>query len=59
MKTKLCPNCQQVTGHKRDIGIGTLIMVLFTGGLWLLAIPLYQVRCIRCGNAIGNINQFH
>ena len=58
MKSKHCVNCNQTTGHKRHIGIGTLLMVLITAGLWLFAIPFYQVRCIRCGNATGNINRF-
>lgn len=35
--------------HRRKIGVGTLIMVLLTGGLWLVMIFLYQKRCAICG----------
>ena len=37
MKMEHCPNCQKVTGHKRTIGIGTLI-----GGLFTLSVYLYS-----------------
>jgi hypothetical protein len=49
MKMQHCNNCDRVVGHKRKIGIGTVLMILLTGGLWLLAIPAYAVRCIICG----------
>ena len=49
MKTKHCENCNQITEHKRIIGIGTLIMIVLTGGVWLLFIPFYDIRCIKCG----------
>lgn len=49
MKAKMCPNCEAVLGFKRSIGIGTLILVLITGGLWLIAIPFYPLRCTKCG----------
>ena len=44
-----CPNCGKLTGFKRDLGFGTFFMVVITGGLWLLAIPFYPLRCVRCG----------
>jgi len=44
-----CPNCGKLTGFKRNLGFGTFFMVLITGGLWLLAIPFYPLRCITCG----------
>jgi hypothetical protein len=50
MKMTHCDNCGKSTGHKRALGFGTLFMVLLTGGLWLIAIPFYPVRCIVCGN---------
>jgi hypothetical protein len=50
MKMMYCSNCGKSTGHKRALGFGTLFMVLLTGGLWLIAIPFYPLRCIICGN---------
>jgi hypothetical protein len=44
-----CPSCQRVTGHKRALGWGTFFAVVLTGGLWLLALPLYKARCVICG----------
>ena len=49
MEMLYCKNCEQVVGHKRSLGIGTFFAVLVTGGLWLLAIPSYPLRCIVCG----------
>jgi hypothetical protein len=46
-----CKNCNQMMGFKRALGFGTLFMVLITFGVWLLVIPLYPPRCIRCGKA--------
>ena len=44
-----CPNCGKLTGFKRALGFGTFFMVVITGGLWLLAILFYPLRCITCG----------
>ena len=55
MKMIHCSNCGNLTGHKRNLGIGTLIMVLITSGLWLLTIPFYPIRCIVCGNKAQGI----
>lgn len=49
MTFEQCDNCGKRTGHKRALGWGTFFMVLLTFGFWLLAIPLYPVRCIACG----------
>jgi hypothetical protein len=46
-----CPGCQRVTGHKRALGWGTFFAVVLTGGVWLLALPFYQSRCVVCGLA--------
>jgi hypothetical protein len=54
MQMTHCPNCGTMTGFKRSWGFGTFFAVLFTGGLWLLAIPFYPVRCIRCGLTRGS-----
>ena len=44
-----CPSCNRQTGQKRAFGIGTLIAVIATGGLWLMVMPFYPVRCTICG----------
>ncbi len=44
-----CPACEKKRGYKRQIGVGSLIAVVFTGGLWLLVLPFYEKRCIVCG----------
>ncbi len=49
MESFLCPTCGRTTAHKRVLGWGTLTAVLLTGGLWLLAIPLYPLHCVVCG----------
>ncbi len=49
MNEKHCPNCQQVTLHRRQIGVGTLMLVVMTAGLWLMAIAFYRPRCYICG----------
>jgi hypothetical protein len=49
MEFKSCGNCGKDMGFKRNFGIGTLILVLVTGGLWLIAMPFYPKRCIGCG----------
>jgi len=56
-----CPNCDKPTGHKRALGWGTFFAVILTGGLWLIAIPWYDLRCIVCGAPIaphGALNLF-
>jgi len=44
-----CPNCNMQVGFKRHFGIGTIILCIITFGWWLLALPFYPKRCIRCG----------
>jgi hypothetical protein len=50
MKMGYCHWCQRNVGYKRAFGIGTLILVILTGGLWIIAMPFYPKRCIVCGN---------
>lgn len=50
MKMKECSNCGKPTGHKRVLGLVTFLIILLTGGAWLLAIPFYPSRCIICGD---------
>ncbi len=47
-KTVYCCLCNRPVQARRKIGIGTLILVLITGGLWLFAIPFYRKRCPIC-----------
>jgi len=44
-----CPHCGRQTVHRRRIGRGTWATVILTGGIWLLALPFYAVRCVDCG----------
>ena len=53
MKVVYCKNCGKVTGFKRTIGIGTLLAVLITMGLWIFTLPFYPKRCIVCGLSKG------
>lgn len=54
MATKYCVNCDRVVEAKRQIGIGTFILAIITGGFWLLAIPFYSKRCPMCkGTSFG------
>jgi hypothetical protein len=49
MQIAYCPNCGKSTGHKRALGAGTILRTFLTGGLSLLAVPVYGKRCIICG----------
>ncbi len=48
MKSFLCPSCGKTTDHKRVLGWGTVLAAVFTGGLWLVAIPFYPLHCVVC-----------
>jgi hypothetical protein len=49
MQIAYCPDCGKNTGHKRALGAGTILRTFLTGGLSLLAVPVYGKRCIICG----------
>jgi hypothetical protein len=49
MQIAYCPDCGENTGHKRALDARTLLRTLLTGGLSLLALPVYGRRCIICG----------
>jgi len=47
-KSKYCSFCERPVQPKRRIGIGTLILVLITSGLWVFLIVFYRKRCPIC-----------
>jgi hypothetical protein len=49
MQTAHCPNCGKSTVHKRILSAGTILRTFMTGGLSLLAVPVYGKHCIICG----------
>jgi len=49
MKEIYCHKCGRKTQWKRELGIGTLIAVIITVGLWAIVIPFYPIRCRECG----------
>jgi hypothetical protein len=53
MQTAYCPNCGKNTEHKRALGAGTILRTLLTGGLSLLAVPVYGKGCIVCGLTVA------
>lgn len=51
MATMYCALCGRPVEANRQIGLGTVIMAVFTAGLSLLAIPFYPKRCSICRSA--------
>lgn len=50
MSIKHCKYCDRQVDFRRKIGFGTIIMILLTGFIWILAIPFYRKRCKICGS---------
>jgi hypothetical protein len=48
MAIKRCKLCERKVSAQKQIGAGTLILVILTAGLGLIAIPFYQERCPIC-----------
>lgn len=48
MKPMHCNYCNKETMFSRRFGIGTLVGVIITGGLWLIAMLFYPLRCKVC-----------
>ncbi len=46
-----CALCKRPVEARRQIGAGTIILAVATGGLWLFAIPFYEKRCAICRTA--------
>lgn len=47
--TKFCNLCKRNVSPKRNVGVGSILLVVMTGGLWLIAILFYPKRCPICG----------
>lgn len=54
MTIKHCALCDRKVSAQRQIGAGTVILVIITAGSWLLAIPFYPDRCPICKSAEFN-----
>jgi hypothetical protein len=48
MATMYCGLCRRAVDARRQVGVGTAILAVFTAGLSLLAIPFYPQRCSIC-----------
>lgn len=48
MAIKYCSNCKQNVDAHRKIGIGTLLLCIFTSFFWILIIPFYSKKCPIC-----------
>lgn len=56
MAIRHCEMCDRPVQTKRQIGVGTLLLVLITWGFWLLTIPFYRQRCPVCkGDEFGGL----
>jgi hypothetical protein len=51
MEMLYCNICKKITGHKRAIGVGTLLGGVVTLGVSLAAVPFYPLRCVICGSS--------
>ena len=52
-----CNLCKRPVEAKRNIGVGSLLLVLITGGIWLIAILFYSKRCTICkSDALGSFS---
>lgn len=48
MATMYCALCSRPVEARRQIGAGTIILAVLSGGLWLLTVPFYRKRCSIC-----------
>ena len=60
---KYCPVCQQYRTFKRisiyNLGVITIILLILTGGKWLIAMLFYPKRCETCGLKVGKASFFN
>lgn len=59
MEVAYCENCKKHTGHKRNVGVGTALGAVVTGGASLLAVPAYGKRCIICGLTVEQAKELN
>ena len=53
MAMRFCTTCGRNVNAQRRFGIGTLILVLITGGIWILFMPFYAKQCPICRSYDG------
>lgn len=46
--SKFCLDCQREVTPVRNIGVGTLLIILFTVFSWIFVVPFYPKRCPIC-----------
>jgi hypothetical protein len=51
MAVMYCALCRRPVEARRDIGLGTIVLAVLSGGLALLAVPFYSKRCSICKSA--------
>jgi hypothetical protein len=49
MKNSWCPKCNKVTRWQRQYSVFTMLLLIASGGFWLLALPFYKSYCTSCG----------
>ena len=49
MERGYCSNCQKKVSYKRELGLGTFLMIIMTMGFGIFLLPFYPKRCKRCG----------
>jgi hypothetical protein len=49
MRRDYCDDCRAARPFQPAFGWGTFFAVLFTVGVWLVALPFYPLRCRECG----------
>lgn len=58
MATMYCNLCKRPVEARRNIGLGTFILALLTGGISLIFIPFYAKRCQICkSDAVSKISK--
>src|SRR5688572_23610645 len=56
MATMYCALCGRPVEANRQIGLGTVILAVFTAGISLLAVPFYPKRCSICKSAAVSVS---
>lgn len=56
MATMYCALCNRPVEAKRQIGVGTVALAVFTAGVSLLAVPFYPKRCSICKSSAVSLS---